>query len=61
MGPPFTYQDIPIAHLPMLLIMKYVALTFKCNFHWKAHCTEQTPFTTVFQSGTHLSGESYHT
>ena len=29
----------------------------KCCFHCKAHSTDQTPFTRVFQSGTHFSSE----
>ena len=34
------------------------ALTFKCSFLWRAHSNEQTPFSRVFSSSTHLATES---
>ena len=34
------------------------ALIFKCYFLRSAHCTEQTPFTKLFPSGTHFTDES---
>ena len=37
-----------------------MVLTFKCNFLRRANSTEQTRFTRVFPSGTHLTAESMY-
>ena len=35
-----------------------MCLIFKCDFLWKADCTNQILFMMVFPSGTHFSAES---
>ena len=51
------YTTCHLIHNIMNNILKKVYFS-KRNFPMRAHSTEQTPFTTAFQPGTHLTAES---